>query len=136
MCNVLLDSDDESQPEEAVEGLAEKLMKIFPQGKKEGTSQYWRGNKREITLRLKKFFKLYGNHYEYEDILTAAQKYIESFNGRYTYMRVLKYFIWKDEKRVSEDGVLKVIEVSELANYLENAGQEDDLKEDWTSNIN
>ena len=51
-------------------------------------------------------------------------------------MRVLKYFIWKDEKKLHEDGETKIIEVSELANYIENADQTDDLKEEWTSILN
>ena len=84
---------------------------------------------------LKKFFKLYGNKYSDEQILNAAKKYIESFNGRYAYMRVLKYFIWKDERKVDSDGNGYVNEVSDLATFIENAGQEQNLKEDWMSTI-
>lgn len=133
---IILDSDIDSQPVDRLEALSIELQKIFPAGKKEGTTQYWRGNKREISLRLKKFFKLYGNTYTDEQILNAAKSYVEGFNSRYSYMRVLKYFIWKDEKKLHEDGETKIIEVSELANYIENADQTDDLKEEWTSILN
>ena len=132
---ILLNSEPIKKPENEIEALADALMQTFPQGKKDGTAQYWRGNRREISLRLKKFFKLYGNAYTTEEMVEAAKKYVEGFNGVYRYMRVLKYFIWKDERKLMEDGSTKVIEVSELANYLENANQEEDLKEDWTSTL-
>ena len=79
---------------------------------------------------------MYGNKYSDEQIIHAAKKYVESFNGQYTYMRALKYFIWKDEKKMGSDGRKYIEEVSDLASYIENAGQEDDLKRDWTSTIN
>ena len=135
MSTILLDSEEDKKPEEMLEKLAMDLMDIFPKGKKANTSQYWRGNKREIMLRLKKFFKLYGNAYSSEDILQAAKSYVDSFNGVYSYMRILKYFIWKDEKKPHEDGTIKIVETSELANYLENVGQEEEMAEDWTSTL-
>ena len=96
---IILDSDKESMSEDRLEKLSMKLQEVFPQGKKEGTSQYWRGNKREITLRLKKFFKLHGNTYTDDELVQAAKTYVEGYNGMYKFMRVLKYFIWKDERR-------------------------------------
>lgn len=132
---ILLDSDPEKLPETEIDDIAIKLMEIFPKGKKDGTAVYWRGNKRETMLRLKKFFKLYGNSYSKEEILEAARQYVEGFNGVYRNMRVLKYFIWKDDRRTMEDGTIKVIEVSDLANCLENMGQEESLKDDWTSSL-
>ena len=134
--NIILDSDKYKQPIDRLDQLVTQLQKIFPEGKKEGTSQYWRGNKREISLRLKKFFKLYDNTYTDDQILTAAKNYVESFNGRYNYMRVLKYFIWKDEKKMTEDEKIQIIEVSDLANYIENADNTNDLKDEWTSTLN
>lgn len=133
--NILLDSDPDKPPEDKVQEIATKLMAVFPTGKKDGTNQYWRGNMRETTTRLKKFFKLYGNTFTADEIVDAAKRYVEGFNGQYRFMRVLKYFIWKDEKRPMEDGTVKIIEVSELANYLENAEQEENLKDDWTSTL-
>ena len=134
--SIILDSDEYKQPIDRLEQLVIKLQKIFPEGKKEGTSQYWRGNKREISLRLKKFFKLYDNTYTDEQILDAAKNYVSNFNGQYNYMRILKYFIWKDEKKLHEDGEIRIIEVSELANYIENADSTNDLKDEWTSTLN
>lgn len=127
---VLLSSDKTLPPEDQIEALAIKLMEIFPKGKKEGTSVYWKGNKKDTKLRLQKFFKLYGNTYSHEQILDAAKQYVESFNGNYTYMRALKYFIWKDERKTDSEGHMYIEEVSDLASYIENAGQESETS-DW-----
>ena len=127
---VLLSSDKTLPPEDQIETLAIKLMEIFPKGKKEGTSVYWKGNKKDTKLRLQKFFKLYGNTYSHEQILDAAKQYVESFNGNYTYMRALKYFIWKDERKTDSEGHMYIEEVSDLASYIENAGQESETS-DW-----
>ena len=94
MCdNILLSSEKTIPTDEELIPLAEKLMQIFPQGKKPGTPYYWKCNKREISLKLKSFFKLYGVKYTEEEILSAAHRYVESFNGDYRFMRLLKYFI-------------------------------------------
>lgn len=129
---ILLDSEKTVPEIEREEALAIQMQEIFPLGKKEGTSQYYRGNKKEITLKIKKFFKLYG-HYTDEQILQATQKYVDSFNGNYTFMRVLKYFIIKDVRKQGEE-VNYVEQVSELASYLENAGQ-DDYNNNWTASL-
>ena len=114
---VLLSSDKYVPTDEELFPLAEKLMATFPQGKKEGTPYYWKCNKREVTLKLKSFYKLYGNIYTQDQILDAAERYVASFNGDYRYMRLLKYFIWK-----KEDGV----ETSDLATFIDNADQTDE----------
>lgn len=132
---VLLDSDKDKQAPERLENLAIKLAEIFPKEKKAGTCHYFRGNKKDNILRLKKFFKLYG-HYTDEQILDAARRYVASFNGNYTYMRVLKYFIWKDAVRQDAEGNGYVDETSDLANWIENKGQVNNTNADWTTNLN
>ena len=114
---VLLESDVEVPKDNDLNYLVGQLREIFPKGIKTGSAA-WRGNKREITLRLQKFFKIY-DKYTDEEIISATKKYVESFNGNYTYMRILKYFILKDEVKVGEEGKY-VEQVSELANFLEN----------------
>ena len=136
ICSDILLSADKTVPsEDQLLPLVNSLMEIFPSGKKEGTTIYWKGNKKDNRERLQKFFKLYGNKYSNEQILEAAKKYVESFNGQYTYMRALKYFIWKDEKKIGSDGKRYIEEVSDLASYIENAGQEESLNSDWTSTL-
>lgn len=116
------------EEEERIVSIAKKLMEIFPQGKKPGTPYYWKGNIREITLKLKSFFKLYGNTYTEKQIIDAARNYVESFNGDYRFMRLLKYFIWKREDNGTE--------VSELATFIDNAEQEDiDIGNNWVNEL-
>lgn len=134
LSDVLLTSDKAVPDNDRLEKLARKLMAIFPQGKKPGTNTFWKGNCKDNTLRLKKFFKLYGNKYTDAEIIDAAERYIQSFNGNYDYMRVLKYFIWKDVKKVNEDGVGYIEETSDLASFIENKGQADENNE-WTSTL-
>lgn len=134
-CTVLLDSDEDVQPPEKIEELALKLMGVFPKEKKAGTCHYFRGNKKDISLRLKKFFKLYGNKYTDEEIVNAAKNYVSSFNGDYRYMRILKYFIWKDDKKIDADGHMYVDETSDLASLIENSGQKENLNSEWTVNL-
>ena len=134
LCSVLLDSDSSKEKPDRIENLALKLMAIFPKEKKAGTCHYFRGNKKDITLKLKKFFKLYGGQYSDEQILNAAKNYVDSFNGNYSYMRILKYFIWKDEKKINEEGKAYIEETSDLATWIENEGQSEHNNE-WTGEL-
>lgn len=133
VCSVVLDSDKDRQPEDRLEALALELASIFPKEKKEGTCYYFRGNKKDNILRLKKFFKLYGNKYTDEQILSAAKSYVASFNGNYSYMRILKYFIWKDAVKMDSEGKKYIEETSDLASWIENEGQTG--TGDWTSSL-
>lgn len=131
--SILLTSDKSIPEKLDCEKLAIDMRQLFPKGIKTGSSA-WRGNLREITLRLQKFFKLYGSDWTEEQILAATKRYIDSFNGDTKFMRILKYFILKSEKKFNEEGKFVVEEVSELATWLEN----DDLeKEDtlWQSEL-
>lgn len=128
--SVFIESDKEDKSMESLLEIAEGLKSIFPQGKKEGTSNYWAESKLLIVKRLKSFFKRYGSEYTKEQILEAAKKYVEGFNGKYQYMRTLKYFIFRDRNNLGEAEAS-----SDLLTYIENAGQEQNLKEDWMSTI-
>ena len=129
--SVIMDSDKEQEPQDRLIQLATKLKEIFPKGKKEGTNYYWTEGVVLIVRRLKLFFKKYGNKFTDEQIIQAAEKYVQGFNGSYRYMRLLKYFIFKEE--VGANG--EVEGGSELINYIENAGQEENLRDDWTSSL-
>lgn len=137
LSNLLLDSEQQNpkKNEEHLEALAKSLMEAFPQGRKQNTNTYWRGNIKDTKLRLKKFFKLYGDKYTDEQIIQAAKRYVKSFNGDYRFMRVLKYFIWKDDKKVNSEGDGYIEEVSDLATLLENAGQEEINNDSWRDNV-
>ena len=129
--SVIMDSDKEQEPQDRLIQLATKLKEIFPKGKKDGTNYYWADGVALIVRRLKLFFKKYGNKFTDEQIIQAAEKYVQGFNGNYQYMRLLKYFIFKE--KVGANG--EVEGDSELISYIENAGQEEDLKNDWATTL-
>jgi len=79
-----------------IELLAEQMRLMFPEGKKQGTTKYWRDNKSNVEAKLRTFFKKYG-HYDSELILKATQKYIDSFGDSRQLARILPYFILKDD---------------------------------------
>ena len=129
--SVIMDSDKEQEPQDRLIQLATRLKEIFPKGKKDGTNYYWTEGVALIVRRLKLFFRKYGNKFTDEQIIQAAEKYVQGFNGNYRYMRLLKYFIFKEE--VGANG--EVEGGSELINYIENAGQEENLRDDWATTL-
>lgn len=129
--SVIMDSDKEQEPQDRLIQLATRLKDIFPKGKKDGTNYYWADGVALIVRRLKLFFKKYGNKFTDEQIIQATEKYVQGFNGNYQYMRLLKYFIFKE--KVGANG--EVEGDSELINYIENAGQEENLRNDWATTL-
>lgn len=113
--------------EDRLTALARSMRDIFPDGKKEGTNYYWKDSIPLVAKRLAIFFKNYGDHYTNEQIIDATQRYVDSFNGNYKFMHLLKYFIRKRDPFTGEYN-------SELLSYLENAEQ-DDVRNDWTSSL-
>ena len=129
--SVIVDSDRNQKPEDNLTALATKLKEIFPKGKKDGTNYYWADGVALIVRRLKLFFKKYGDGYTSEQIVQAAEKYVQGFNGNYQYMKLLKYFIFKE--KVGANG--EVEGESDLISYIENAGQEETLRNDWATTL-
>ena len=129
---IIVDSDKHQEPQEKLTDLATKLKAIFPKGKKDGTNYYWSDGVPLVIRRLKLFFKKYGSNFTNEQIIQATEKYVEGFNGSYQYMRLLKYFIFKE--KVGANGEIEGD--SELISYIENAGEEENLKNEWTSTLN
>lgn len=103
----------------SLEELAESLRDIYPKGKKPGTAYMWRDSTAYIVKRLQAFEKKYGK-FDHDDIIKATQKYVNSFNGNYGYMQLLKYFIFKDD-------------TSQLLSYISNLDDEDDCQTDWNT---
>ena len=126
--NVLADSsvDDDTKITE----LATKLKELYPKGKKEGTNQFWADGVSIIVKRLKIFYKKYG-FYDNDIIIKATEDYIKSFNGDYRFMKTLKYFLWSE--KVNKAG--EVEPTSDLLTYIENAGEIDELSDDWLNEL-
>ena len=132
--SVLLDSSKDTKKTINIvnlryQTLAIKLRDIYPKGKMPGTSYYYKGNIEDIRKKLQSFFLRYPDYTD-EQVLTATQKYINSMNGNYTYLKLLKYFIWKSEIKDGEQVVTSL-----LSDYIENEGQEDNINNDWTSEL-
>lgn len=107
------------------ETLAIKVQECFPKQKMmytNGTTSpfYFRCNKTEIKNKLKKFLTIYGDVSD-EDIIDATKRYVASYAPKgYRGMRLAKYFIIKDDKKLSADDEVHVEQLSDLATFLEN----------------
>jgi hypothetical protein len=142
MVESLMASSDSSAPsEDRLINLAEKLQELFPDGKKPGYAYKWRDSTSCIVDRLSKFFLKYGPILKKkkvdcsdEAIIRVTKEYVDSFNGNYTYMQLLKYFIWKNkttgEEVVRGRIVGEVERQSQLAAYLEDSSDKK-TSADW-----
>lgn len=116
----LIDAEDER-----FEALATKVQECFPKQKMmyaNGTASpfYFRCNKTEIKNKLKKFLTIYGDVTD-EDIIDATKRYVASYAPKgYRGMRLAKYFIMKDDRKLMADEEVHVEEISDLATFLEN----------------
>ena len=92
---ILLESEHlGTNQKERLDNLAKTLQALYPEGKKAGTNNYWRGNVPEIRDRLQMFLKRFDD-YPDEVIIKATENYVESFNMDTRLMKTLKYFISK-----------------------------------------
>lgn len=107
--------------------LADKLKELFPKGKKAGTTYMWRDSTAVIARKLKTLVVKYDYQFTEEQAIKATKAYVESFNGDYTYMQLLKYFILKS----LPDGEIK----SDFMSYIENEGDENDMGNDWNTSL-
>ena len=116
----LIDTEDER-----FEALATKVQECFPKQKMmyaNGTASpfYFRCNKTEIKNKLKKFLTIYGEVAD-EDIIDATKRYVASYAPKgYRGMRLAKYFIMKDDRKLMADDEVHVEQLSDLATFLEN----------------
>ena len=76
--------------------LAQKMMELFPIGKKPGTSYLWRGNLQMITRRLNQLYEKSGASFTDDEALAATEAYVKDHKND-PYMRILKYFIFKNQ---------------------------------------
>lgn len=114
--------------EDRFDKLAKKMQEVFPEGRKPGTKLMWRDSQPIIAKRLKAIVKKYKAVFTDEQAIEATKKYVESFNGDYQFMQVLKYFISKRNLTTGD-------ETSQFLSYIENAGHEDVNNESWMDSI-
>ena len=142
---IICDSSDKGvDDEQRLMNLAKKMREHYPQGKMKDkfgreTPYYYRCNNTEIVKALKRFFVVVGKDIPDEDILDATKRYVASFNGNYSGMRLIKYFILKNDVRPNEDGTGHVEQISDLLTFLENKESEEGgvvvtNSDDWLMN--
>lgn len=132
LSSVIIDSDSKViDKDETFFDLAEKLQNLYPKGRKAGTTYMWRGTKAEIAKKLKTLIVKYHYKFTEEQAIEATKNYVASFNGDYTKMRLLKYFILK----VDHDADGNAIIVTDFMSLIENEGQEDSSNTSWIDNV-
>ena len=115
--------------------LATALKEIYPKGKKPGTNIMWRGNTVEIVKKLKLLNTSYKFEFTFDQAVDATRRYVASFNGDYTNMRVLKYFLLKSVTELDAEGNRKLTTVSDFMSLIENEDQEEAISGDWMDKV-
>jgi hypothetical protein len=110
------------------DALAIKLMEIYPMGKKPGTNTQWRGYKGGISERLQKLI-IAGNEFTDEEAVAATKSYVTGFNGMYTTMRCLPYFLGKKELVGGE--VKNSCDFMTFVEDIRNNPQQINVSKDW-----
>ena len=113
---IILSTEEPKGDKDRLTILAESLRELYPKGRKPGTNLMWRDSVSMIVQKLRSLNKrcLENNTtFTNEEAIEATRRYIDSFNGDYTYMQVLKYFILKKDNQKGE-------ETSQLLSFIEN----------------
>lgn len=122
-----VDSVTTSKGEDFYISLAKEMQNIYPNGKKAGTTYYWKGSLSEIVHKLKTLEVKHNFKLDKVKVLEATKNYVESFHGDYKYMSLLKYFILKYDKVDMGGAELK----SSLMSIIENGGQINEDNDEW-----
>lgn len=129
--------------DERLLALAVKVQECFPKQKMlyangQPSPFYFRCNKTEIKNKLKKFFTVYGDVSD-EDVVDATKRYVATYASKgYLGMRLAKYFILKEDRKLMADEEVHVEEISDLATFLENKTEDKPEEivdgDDWLMN--
>lgn len=130
--------------DERLLALAKRVQECFPVMKMRNaygqeTPFYYRCNKTEIKNKLKKFLTVYGDVPD-DDIVDATKRYVATYASKgYVGMRLAKYFIIKEDRKLHADEEIHVEEISDLATFLENKTDEEETADivngdDWIVN--
>lgn len=114
--------------DEEFNNLASKMREIFPDGRKAGTAYYWRDSVPIIAKKLKTVVDRFNVQFTEEQALAATRRYVESFNGDYRFMQLLKYFILKTDKATGDIR-------SDFLSLLQNPESSDLLGDNWLNEV-
>lgn len=115
---------------ESFEEIADAMREVYPSGRKAGTNYMWRDSTVVIAQRLKALVKKYKVSFTKEEAVDATRRYITSFNGNYTYMQILKYFISKQKPVEGAPNEQN----SQFLSFLQNKESTTE-NQDWTANL-
>lgn len=110
--------------------MAEAIQSQFPQGLKSGTNHSWKGSRAEIIQRLDKLQIKLNIQLDFDEVVDATKRYIQSFNGDYTYMQICKYFIFKNTVK---NGMSEFS--SALLDFIENKENVNESSNAWVDNL-
>jgi len=115
------------------EGVAKKLREIWPAGEKDGKYP-WRDTVSNIAKRLEFAWLTLVPERKFDEnqILTVARKYVAQFQDDTKYMRILKYFILKQDRLIGPDGKIHIKNSSTLISMLESEDAQGWFVEDST----
>lgn len=108
--------------------LADKMRALFPEGRKPGTTYYWKDSTPLVARKLSTLVTKFNISFTEEEALNATRRYVESFNGDYKFMQLLKYFILKTDKNTGE---IK----SEFMSLLQNPEEQETLNDNWLNEM-
>lgn len=129
IAEIIISSDKKViNSESEFNNLARKLREIYPEGKKPGTTYYWRDSTSVIAKKLKTLVAKFDFHFTEEEAIEATKKYVEDHKNDDKYMHLLKYFILKTDTVTGECK-------SEFMSIIENKGQSDSNNSDWISEL-
>ena len=80
------------------DGLALKLMELYPKGNKPGTTYPWRGSLGEIAYKLRVIVARYNAEFTEQEAIDATKEYVSSFKAPYQFMHTLKNFLLYTKK--------------------------------------
>ena len=94
IAKILMESDDKAINSGIdFDGLASKLMNLYPDGIKPGKTYSWRGTVDDIAQKLRILVVRYDFLFTEEETIAAVKEYINSFKAPYQYMHTLKNFL-------------------------------------------
>lgn len=101
---------------------AAKLRELWPPGEKDGKYP-WRDSVANLARRLQLMWSIRfpDKSFSEEQVLQVARQYLAQFEDDTTYMKLLKYFILKQDKMIQPNGQMKCNNTSTLADMLESA---------------
>lgn len=109
---ILTESDPKlkESPVKDFYALATRMMNLYPEGCKQGTSYPWKGTLEEIAQKLMVLVTVHDFIYTEEEAINAVKQYVDSFKDDRTHMKLLKYFLLKTKDKEIDSDFMTIIE--------------------------